>query len=76
MLESVQRKATKMVIPLSNHDLLELCLPLLEQRRMRGDHKETYKIFNHHYNMTNIESMFTMNAQLRGRHSMKLSKLH
>ena len=49
-IESVQRRATKMVIEIRSLEyedrLLELKLTTLEMRRKRGDMIQIYKIFN------------------------------
>lgn len=53
MLENVQRRATKLVPGLSNMSykerLIELKLPSLSYRRLRGDMIETFKILNDKY---------------------------
>lgn len=79
LLEKVQRRATKMVPSLRNkpyeNRLDALGLTTLEQRRRRGDLIETFKILNGHYDVANLNAMYTMNTneKLRG-HSLKLNR--
>ena len=72
-LESIQRRATKLVFSLKEMDYeerrRELKLPSLVYRRRRGDMIQMYKIMNGLVRM-NINALFT-----RG-HSQKLFKYH
>ena len=68
LLEGVQRRATKLVPELKNLEykdrLQRLGLTTLEDRRVRGDMIETYKIITGKENV-NAEKIFTI-AQVRG----------
>ena len=78
MLEKVQRRATKL-IPGIRHlsypeRLQKMGLYSLEQRRVRGDLIETYKILNG-MERINLSGMFTISSHVRSRgHSFKLYK--
>jgi hypothetical protein len=77
-LESVQRRATKLVPGLKfksySERLEQLNLPSLEFRRMRGDLIEVFKIMSGHYNI-DPKDFFQVptNNQTRG-HSKKIAK--
>lgn len=77
MIEKVQRRATKIVPSIRNFEYNKrldlLNLPLLEQRRKRGDLIDTFKIINGYYKCELISLyVFNKNRNLRG-HSKKLS---
>lgn len=76
-LERVQRRATKLVPELSHRPYEERCkhlgLQTLEDRRIRGDMIETYKLL-HGFEDIPYTKFFTLNTNnLRG-HSLKLAK--
>ncbi|KAK3877173.1 hypothetical protein Pcinc_018090 [Petrolisthes cinctipes] len=76
-LERVQRRATRLVPELSNLPYEERCqrlgLQTLENRRIRGDMIETYKLM-HGYEDIPYTKFFQLNTNnLRG-HSLKLAK--
>ena len=79
-LESIQRRATKLVFSLKEMDyeerLRELKLPSLVYRRQRGDMIQMYKIMNGLVRM-NINALFTP-AKVRSTrgHFQKLFKYH
>ena len=62
-VESVQRRATKLIPELKDMDYLDrlkaLDIPTLEYRRNRGDMIQCYKIFNGMVRM-NVSEMFTI----------------
>lgn len=77
LLESVQRKATKMPQGLRrlsyNERLVALRLTTLEERRLRGDLIESYKILTHHYNLPNIQDILLKKEDRASRgHRLKL----
>ena len=78
LLESVQRRATKLVSScrdLSYYDRLKyLGLTTLETRRLRGDMIETFKIITGRDNL-NIDMFFVLDGNTRTRgHNFKLKK--
>ena len=80
MIESVQRRATKMVPGLHNlsypERLGKLDLPSLEFRRLRGDMVETYKIVNGLYDVEATDFFnFVPNSATRG-NAHKIAKPH
>jgi hypothetical protein len=77
LIESVQKRATKMVDSLKScsydERLRKLNLTSLETRRLRGDLIEVFKMFKG-FDDVNVHDYFTMgNSSLRG-HSLKLFK--
>ena len=77
LIEKVQRRVTKMPHELREDSYLDrlrkLGLTTLEQRRLRGDLIETFKILNNHYSGNPQIFTFNPNQQLRG-HTKKLYK--
>ena len=75
-LESIQRRATKMVIGMYNlsyeERLRRLELPCLRFRRCRGDMIETYKYLHHKYSVTELIPRVT-STRTRG-HSLKITQ--
>lgn len=80
LLESVQRRAIKIPQALRRKSyedrLLALRLTTLEDRRLRGDLIETYKIMTHHYNLPNFQDIFMRKDDLRPSrgHQLKLNR--
>ena len=76
-LERVQRRATKLIPDLSNLPYDERCrrlgLQTLQQRRIRGDMIETYKLLHGYENIPPSKFFQRNNNGLRG-HSLKLRK--
>ena len=78
-IESVQRRATKLLPELKNKPyhvrLKELNLPTLQYRRLRGDMIEAYKIFHGIYDKKVSPKLPLSTSSTRG-HKYKLSKEH
>ena len=79
VLEKVQKRATKLLPWLRNLSyedrLLRLDMPSLEQRRLRGDLIETYKILTRKEDLDpEIFFKYSTTGNLRGSNSMKLFK--
>ena len=79
VLEKVQKRATKLLPWLRNLSyedrLLRLDMPSLEQRRLRGDLIETYKILTRKEDLKpEIFFKYSTTGNLRGSNSMKLFK--
>lgn len=76
LLESVQRKATKLPQVLRHKSyeerLLTLRLTSLEERRLRGDLIETFKIINQYYNLPNIEDIYIIRESSRPNRGHKI----
>ena len=77
MLEKVQRRATKLVIGLKEFTyeerLTQLKLYRLEERRLRGDLSETFKLLTGKENIDPYK-LFNINLNNLGGHSKKLNK--
>ena len=78
-LESIQRRATKLVPELRDltypERLRRLKLPALTFRRVRGDMIETFKYVNGHYDV-DMSSLFMLSTNSRTRgHSRRLTKI-
>lgn len=69
LLESVQRKATKTPYALRRKTYEErlqiLGLTSLEERRLRGDLIETFKILNGYYNLPDIQDIYSLTDYTR-----------
>ena len=76
-VETIQRRATKLVISLHNNDygirLTELRLPSLNYRRQRGDMILLYQIFNSLVDI-NADNFFTRSSGITRGHELKIYK--
>lgn len=77
LLEQVQRRVTRLVPDLKDLPYEERCralnLPTLEDRRLRGDMIEVYKLLHGHEDIPYTKFFTLSNNNLRG-HSLKLAR--